>query len=109
MDAPDRRDAGRLFARCSSGTWLVTWKLVCTNQAKKDAKKILQSGLRPQAEQLLEVLKADPYWNPPPYEKLVRDLSGAYSRRVNIQHRMVYQVFDDLKTVKIIRMWTHYR
>jgi len=87
---------------------MVSWRLVFTNQAKRDAKKIAQSGLKPRASRLLNLLKEDPYRNPPPYEKLVGDLSGAYSRRINIQHRLVYQVLDDIKTVKVIRMWTHY-
>jgi toxin YoeB len=87
---------------------MVGWQLVFTKQAQKDAKKIAQSGLKPQAERLLNVIKEDPFKNPPPYEKLVGDLSGAYSRRINIQHRLVYQVLDEIKTVKIIRMWTHY-
>jgi toxin YoeB len=87
---------------------MVSWQLVFTYQAQKDAKKIAHSGLKPQAERLLEILKENPFKNPPPYEKLVGDLSGAYSRRINIQHRLVYQVLDDIKTVKIIRMWTHY-
>jgi Txe/YoeB family toxin of toxin-antitoxin system len=87
---------------------MVNWRLVFTKQAQKDAKKIAHSGLKPQTERLLEILKDNPYLNPPPYEKLVGDLSGAYSRRINIQHRLVYQVLDDIKTVKIIRMWTHY-
>jgi toxin YoeB len=82
--------------------------LVFTNQAKKDAKKLTRSGLKPQAEHLLQILREDPYRSPPPYEKLVGDLSGACSRRINIQHRLVYQILDDLKAVKIIRMWTHY-
>ena len=86
----------------------MSWKLVYTKQAKKDAKKIVSSGLKPKAERLLEILKEDPYKNPPPFEKLVGDLSGACSRRINIQHRLVYQVLDDIKTVKVIRMWTHY-
>jgi len=86
----------------------VSWRLVFTKQARKDAKKIAQSGLKLQANRLLEILKEDPYRTPPPYEKLVGDLSGACSRRINIQHRLVYQVLDDIKTVKIIRMWTHY-
>jgi len=86
----------------------VSWKLVYTNQAKKDARKIVSSGLKPKAERLLEILKEDPYKNPPPFEKLVGDLSGACSRRINIQHRLVYQVLVDIKTVKVIRMWTHY-
>jgi len=86
----------------------VSWKLVYTSQAKRDAKKLSRSGLKAQAEKLLAVLKTNPYQNPPSYEKLVGDLSGAYSRRINIQHRLVYQVLDDIKTVKIIRMWSHY-
>ncbi len=85
-----------------------SWRLVFTKQAQKDAKKIARSGLKPQAVRLLDILKVDPYRNPPPHEKLVGDLFGAYSRRINIQHRLVYQIIDDIKTVKIIRMWTHY-
>ncbi len=84
------------------------WQLVFTNQAQKDAKKLSGSGLRTKAERLLDILKENPYQNPPPFEKLVGDLSGAYSRRVNIQHRLVYQVLDDIRTVKVIRMWAHY-
>jgi toxin YoeB len=87
----------------------VIWRLVFTKQAQKDAKKIARAGLKPQAIRLLKILKRDPYTTPPPYEKLLGDLSGACSRRINIQHRLVYQILDDLKTVKIIRMWTHYR
>lgn len=87
---------------------MVKWQLVFTRQAQKDAKKIKQSGLKPQTERLLEILSDDPFQNPPPYEKLVGDLSGAYSRRINIQHRLVFQVLNDIKTIKIIRMWTHY-
>ena len=87
---------------------MVSWKLVFTKQAQKDVKKIAQSGLKPQVERLLEIIKENPFKNPPPYEKLVGDLSGAYSRRINIQHRLVYQVLNEIKTVKIIRMWTHY-
>jgi toxin YoeB len=86
----------------------VSWHLVFTKQAQKDAKKIAQSGLKTQASRLLDILREDPYQNPPPYEKLVGDLSGALSRRINIQHRLVYQVLDDIKTIKVIRMWTHY-
>jgi len=86
----------------------VSWQLVFTKQAVKDAKKIAHSGLKPQVERLLEILREDPYRNPPPYEKLLGDLSGACSRRINIQQRLVYQILDDIKTVKIIRMWTHY-
>ena len=87
---------------------MVSWQLAFTKQAQKDAKKIAHSGLRPQAERLLEILKENPFKNPPPCEKLVGDLSGAYSRRITIQHRLVYQVLEDIKTVKVIRMWTHY-
>lgn len=87
---------------------MVNWALVFTRQAQRDAKKIAASGLRKRAENLLEILKKDPSQNPPPFEGLVGDLSGAYSRRINIQHHLVYQVLEDLKTVKIIRMWTHY-
>jgi toxin YoeB len=86
----------------------VSWRIVFTKQAQKDAKKIEQAGLRAQASHLLDILRGDPYRNPPSYEKLVGDLSGAYSRRINIQHRLIYQVLDDIKTVKVIRMWTHY-
>ena len=86
----------------------MSWRLVYTKQAKKDAKKLSRSGLKPQAERILSILKEGPYHTSPPYEKLVGDLSGACSRRINIQHRMVYQVLDDIKTVKIIRMWIHY-
>ncbi len=84
------------------------WRLVFTRQAQKDAKKIAQSGLKPQVSKLLEMIQNNPYQNPPPYEKLVGDLTGALSRRINIQHRLIYQVLDDLKAVKVIRMWTHY-
>ena len=87
---------------------MVSWRLVYTRQAKKDAKKLSRSGLKPQAERLLAILKEDPYHTPPPYERLVGDLAGACSRRINIQHRIVYQILDDIKTVKVIRMWTHY-
>ncbi|MEW6079272.1 MAG: Txe/YoeB family addiction module toxin [Thermodesulfobacteriota bacterium] len=84
------------------------WLIVYTKQAQKDAKKISSAGLRPKAEMLIEVLRENPFMTPPPYEKLLGDLSGAYSRRINIQHRLVYQVLEAEKTVKIIRMWTHY-
>lgn len=84
------------------------WNIVYTHQAQRDAKKILRSGLKPQAEKLLAILKENPFQNPPAYEKLVGDLSGAYSRRINIQHRLVYQVLEDVCTVKVIRMWSHY-
>lgn len=86
----------------------MSWRLIFTKQAKKDAKRLSRSGLKPQAERLLDILREDPYRSPPPYEKLVGDLSGACSRRINIQHRVVYQILDDMKTVKVIRMWTHY-
>ena len=84
------------------------WKLVFTKQAKKDAKKIAAAGLRSKAETLLHLLSENPYKTPPPYETLLGDLSGAYSRRINIQHRLVYQVLQDEKVVKVIRLWTHY-
>ena len=87
---------------------MVSWQLVFTKQAQKDAKKIAHCGLKPHVERLLEIIKEHPFKKPPPYEKLVGDLSGAYSRRINIQHRLVYEVLDDIKTIKIIRMWTHY-
>ena len=87
---------------------MVNWTLVFTKQAQKDAKKLRASGLKPQAERLLALLAKDPFQNPPPFERLVGDLSGAYSKRINIQHRLVYQVLDDVKIVKIIRLWTHY-
>lgn len=86
----------------------MSWRLIFTKQAKKDAKKIAQSGLKPQAGRLFDLLREDPYRNPPPYEKLVGDLSGACSRRINIQHRLIYQVLDDIRTVKVILMLTHY-
>ena len=86
----------------------MSWRLVFTKQAQKDAKKIAQSGLKPQANRLLDLLREDPYRNPPPYEKLVGDLSGAYSRRINIQHRLIYQILKDIHTVKVIRMWNDY-
>ena len=86
----------------------MSWRIVYTKQAQKDAKKLTSSGLRSRAEKLLQILREDPYRKPPPFEKLVGDLSGAYSRRINIQHRLVYQILDGVKTVKVIRMWTHY-
>jgi len=86
----------------------VNWSLVYTTQARRDAKKLARSGLKPQAQKLLGILAANPYQTPPPCEKLVGDLAGACSRRINIQHRLVYQILDDIKTVKVIRMWTHY-
>ncbi len=86
----------------------MSWTLVYTKQARRDAKKIARSGLRPATEKLLAILERNPYQNPPPYERLVGDLSGACSRRINIQHRLVYQVLAEVKTVKVVRMWTHY-
>lgn len=87
---------------------MVVWKVVFTKQALKDAKKINSAGLRKKAESIIELLQKNPFQIPPSYEKLVGDLSGAFSRRINIQHRMVYQVYEKGKTVKVIRMWTHY-
>lgn len=87
---------------------MVKWRIVFTRQAQKDARKIDASGLREKAEKLITLLSEDPFKTPPPYEKLVGDLSGAYSRRSNIQHRLVYQVLEDIGTAKIIKMWTHY-
>lgn len=86
----------------------MSWELYFTRQAQKDAKKLAQSGLKPKAQKLLDVIAAGPYGNPPPYEKLVGDLTGAVSRRINIQHRLVYQVLEDERKIKVIRMWTHY-
>lgn len=86
----------------------MSWKLVYTKHAQKDAKKLSASGLKPKTQQLLDILAENPFQNPPPYEKLVGDLAGAYSRRINIKHRLVYQVLEDLRTVKVLRMWTHY-
>ncbi len=91
-----------------SGIKMVVWQLVYTKTAQKDAKKLLAAGLKPKAEELLEIIKRNPFQNPPSYEKLVGDLEGAYSRRINIQHRLVYQVIPSIKTVKVIRFWTHY-
>ncbi|MFH0825387.1 MAG: Txe/YoeB family addiction module toxin [Pseudomonadota bacterium] len=87
---------------------MVSWQLAYTSQARRDAKKLARSGLKPQAEQMLEILKTNPDQTPPPYEKLIGDLAGVCSRRINIQHRLVYQVLHNIKVVKIIRMWTHY-
>ena len=86
----------------------MSWRLVYSRQAQRDAKKLAASGLRPKAEALLEILARNPFADPPPFEKLLGDLSGAYSRRINIHHRLVYQVLSEIKTVKILRMWTHY-
>jgi toxin YoeB len=90
------------------GTGLVSWELLYTKQAQKDAKKLAVAGLKDKALQLLEVLKNDPFQNPPPFENLVGDLAGSYSRRINIQHRIVYQVLSSERQVKILRMWSHY-
>ena len=87
---------------------MVTWRIVYTRQAQKDAKKIAAAGLKPKAEKLLEILSKNPFQTPPPFEKLIGDLSGACSRRITIQHRLVYQVLEEIRTVKVIRMWTHY-
>ncbi len=87
---------------------MVTWRIVYTKQAQKDAKKIATAGLKPKAEKLLDILSKNPLQTPPPFENLIGDLSGAYSRRINIQHRLVYQVLEEIRTVKVIRMWTHY-
>jgi len=86
----------------------VTWQLVYTKQAQKDAQKLAAAGLKEKAKALLEVVRENPFQNPPPYEKLVGDLSGAYSRRINIQHRLVYQVLQEEQTVKVLRLWSHY-
>jgi Txe/YoeB family toxin of toxin-antitoxin system len=86
----------------------VNWTLVFTQQAQKDAKKLASTHLKAKAQRLLEIVAKNPFQNPPPYEKLVGDLAGAYSRRINIQHRLVYQVLESMKTVKVLRMWTHY-
>ncbi len=86
----------------------MTWQLVYTRQAQRDARKVAAAGLRPKAEELLELLARNPFQNPPPFEKLIGDLKGAYSRRINIQHRLVYQVLEQEQIVKILRMWTHY-
>jgi Txe/YoeB family toxin of toxin-antitoxin system len=84
------------------------WRVVFTNQARKDAKKLASAGLRQKTETLLDILRENPYQTPPPFEKLIGDLAGAYSRRINIQHRLVYQIIDELNVVKVLRMWTHY-
>ena len=86
----------------------MSWQIVYTKQAQKDAKKLATSGMKQKAQKLLAIVAENPYRNPPPYEKLVGDLSGAYSRRINIQHRLVYQVLEDTRIVKVLRMWTHY-
>lgn len=86
----------------------MSWRVVYTTQARRDAKKLKRSGLKAKAEVLLALLADDPYRTPPSYEKLVGDLAGAYSRRINVQHRLVYQILDEERVVKVIRMWTHY-
>lgn len=86
----------------------MSWTVVFTKQARKDAKKISAAGLKSKAEAIIQILRENPYQVPPSYEKLIGDLTGAYSRRINIQHRIVYQILDNEKTVKVIRMWTHY-
>jgi len=86
----------------------VTWELVYTKQAQKDAKKLSSAGLKDKAQKVLDIVKVNPYQNPPPYEKLIGDLAGAYSRRINIQHRVVYQIYEEEKAIKVIRLWTHY-
>ncbi len=87
---------------------MVGWRVVFTRQAQKDARKLSAAGLKSKAEPLLEILSRDPFQTHPPFEKLVGDLAGAYSRRINIQHRLVYQVLKEARTVKVIRLWTHY-
>ena len=84
------------------------WRVLFTRQAAKDAKKVSRAGFKPKVEYLLEILEKDPFQSPPPFEKLVGDLAGAYSRRINVQHRLVYQVLTKQKTIKVLRMWTHY-
>jgi len=90
-----------------AGPRVVSWRVVYTRQAQRDAKKLAAAGLRPKAEALLEVLARDPFETPPPFEKLLGDLAGAYSRRINIHHRLVCQVLPDIRTVEVIRIWTH--
>lgn len=87
---------------------MTTWRIVFSKQAQKDAKKLSASNLRPKVEALLSLLREDPYRTPPSFEKLVGDLTGAYSRRINVQHRLVYQIVDEEKVVRVLRMWTHY-
>ena len=86
----------------------MTWKLVYTKQAQKDAKKLASSGLKPNAQELLALISEDPYRKPPPFEKLIGDLAGAYLRRINIQHRLVYQVLEEERVVKVLRLWSHF-
>ena len=87
---------------------MVKWRLAFTRQAQKDAKKLAAAGLKPKAEELLRIIKKDPFQTPPPFHKLVGDLAGSYSRRINIQHRLVYQVLEKERVVKVLRLWTHY-
>jgi Txe/YoeB family toxin of toxin-antitoxin system len=87
---------------------VVSWEIVYAKQAMQDAKKLAASGLKPKVQELLSVFADDPFQNPPPFEKLVGDLAGVYSRRINIQHRIVYEVFSKEKVVRVLRMWTHY-
>ena len=87
---------------------VANWKVIFSKQAQRDAKKAAAGGLRQKIEELLLILQHDPFQRPPPYERLVGDLEGAYSRRINIQHRLVYQVFEAERTVRVLRMWTHY-
>lgn len=86
----------------------MTWQLIYTKQAQKDAEKLASSGLKEKAKFLLDLIQINPFQNPPPYEKLVGDLAGAYSRRINIQHRLVYQILETQQTVKVLRLWSHY-
>ncbi|PWK45374.1 Txe/YoeB family addiction module toxin [Pleionea mediterranea] len=86
----------------------MTWKLVYTRQAQKDARKLASSGLKSKAQKLLSIISEDPFQKPPPFEKLIGDLAGAYSRRINIQHRLVYQVLEEQRVVKVLRLWSHY-
>lgn len=86
----------------------MSWAIVFSKHAQQDAQKLAAAGLKEKAQNLLEIVRTNPYQNPPPYKKLVGDLSGAYSRRINIQHRLVYQTLDEIRTVKVLRMWTHY-
>ncbi len=90
------------------GVGLVSWQLVFAKHAQKDAPKLTSAGLKPKTQELLALIQENPFQNPPPYEKLVGDLTGAYSRRINIQHRLVYEVLPEMKTVKVLRMWSHY-
>ncbi len=89
-------------------TGSTTWRIVYTNQAQKDARRIARADLRRKTEVLLEILREDPFKTPPDFEKLVGDLDGAYSRRINVQHRLVYQILEEERTIKVLRMWTHY-